>query len=402
MPKVTEAPIVAEFSDVPLRHGEEKDAATLNLENHRRQDSELDSLRAEIATLKGQAAPMKKFTEGVSAQQRRRILKAKVTELHQLTRRAGDRWEGPAAPSTVVNFNPVKLSLQGELSHEHVPAAGNPFGKKVTFPFNGRSFVGSYVTFTNAHVWPVIIGTENIEGFDSPSIRADYISPIGIAHQFYEHYVEGAIDALGMGGVLIFEGDIHALDGPRQTRNNGMIWVPVIDPLAGTPAHPVYSVEQKSLAEVLERLLVQQRRYAEGVIAEGHRFYNSPAPDEQKQRSDYHTLWHNWAIDRGYKTEPEEWASERLSDSPNVQAVSCPSCSARQQKPDQHFCHNCNAPFDAFKSYMAGMPVPEVWLSRYEGEQWDQIVKETQRRQVKLSALGPVEKQKKTKGEKAE
>lgn len=377
-------PVVSSF---PLRQGEEKHAATLGLEHERRRDSELDELKAQVAKLSGMAVPMKKFTEGVSAQNRRRILAAKVNELKQLTRKVGNRWEGPAAPATVVNFNPLRLGLQGELQHEFVPAAGAKLAKKVTFPFNGRRFEGSYVTFTNAHVWPVIIGTENIEGFDSPSIRADYISPIGIAYQFFEHYVTGAIDAMGMGGVLIFEGDIHVLDRARQEATEGNILIPEKDMEAGTAAHPVYKVVEKSLFDILGVALLQQRRYAEGIIAEGHRFYNSPAPEEQKQRSEYHTLWHNWAMDRGYKTEPEEWATERLSDSPNVQAVSCPSCSTRQIKPDQHFCPNCNAPFDAFAAYMAGMPVPEVWLSRYDGEKWDKIIAESARRKAKVSVL---------------
>lgn len=371
----------------PLREGEEKHASTLALEHERRRDSELDALRATVAQLQGMAVPMKKFADGVSAQQRRRILSAKVNELKQLTRRVGDRWEGPAAPATVINFNPEKLGLQGELMDQRVPASNDPIARKVTFPFNGRSFTGSYVTFTNAKVWPVIIGTENIEGFDTPSIRADYLAPVGIAYQFYEHYVTGAMDAIGMGGVLIFEGDIHTLDAQRQERSGGRIWVPVVDTEASTPAHPVYKVEERLLRDVLEKCLVQQRRYAEAVIAEGHRFYNSPAPEEQKQRTEYHTLWHNWALERGYKSEPEEWASERLSDSPTNKAVHCPSCKTRQNAPDQHFCSNCNAPFDAFKSYMEGMPVPEVWLTRYEGEQWEKIVAETKRRKEKAALL---------------
>jgi hypothetical protein len=277
--------------------------------------------------------------------------------------------------------------LQGELSHEFVPASNHSLAKKVTFPYNGRKFTGSYVTFSNAHVWPVIIGTENIEGFDSPSIRADYISPIGIAYQFFEHYVTGAIDAMGMGGVLIFEGDIHVLDRSRQEQSEGNVLVPMIDMEAGTASHPVYKVERRGLVDLLGSALLQQRRYAESVIAEGHRFYNSPAPEEQKQRSEYHTLWHNWAMDMGYKLEAEEWATERLSDSPHTKAVACPSCSTRQTKPDQYFCPNCNAPFDAFAAYMAGMPVPEVWLSRYEGEQWEKIVAESNRRKSKVALL---------------
>lgn len=374
-------------ASIPLNQGEEKHAALLELDKALRQESQIAALEAQVAKLTGQQNPMFKMKEGPGAVKRRQILQDKVKELHGLTRKNGDKWEGPCAPFTIVNFNPVKLALMGELHDQTVPAAGAPSSKTIRFPYNGRSFVGSFVTFRNAKVWPVVIGTENIHGEDVPSIRADYLTPMGIAHTFFQYYVEGAANALGMGGLLIFEGDAHTLANKRTDRSGGTLWVPSIDPETSTPIKPAYKVEERPLTDLLSECFRRQRVYAEAIIAQGHGFYHSANVEEQKQKTDYHVLWHNWAIERGYKTTPEEWASQQLSDSAEVQVVLCPGCSTRQTRADQHFCSQCNAPFDAFKSYMAGMPVPEVWLSRYEGEQWDKIVAESDRRKKKAALL---------------
>jgi hypothetical protein len=391
---IEEAPVVSSF---PLRQGEEKHAAGLELDQAMRQDSRIADLEAQIAALTGQAKPMMKMKEGPGAIKRRRILQDKVKELKSLTRKEGDHWEGPCAPFTIVNFNPVKLELQGELADQGVPAAGSSL-KKVTFPYKGRSFVGSFVTLWNPKVYPVVIGTENLNGEDVQTIRADYFTPMAIAHNFFEHYVFGAANALGMGGLFIFEGDIHTLSQRRTDKSGGKLRTPVVDVANSTPSKPAYMTVERYLHELLGEALMQQRRYAEFVIAEGHGFYHSANPEEQKQLTiTHHVLWHNWAVERGYKTEPEEWASDLLIDSPDVKAVNCPGCGTKQPKNEPHLCPNCNAPFDALKSYLAGMPVPEVWLTRYEGKEFEQILKEKKRREEKSALLAAPAEEKKAK-----
>jgi len=373
---------------VPMREGEEQFAAGVNLEHNRRRESEISELRKRLEQMEASAGvqpAMRKFSNSLSARARQKVIAAEVQRLAAATKKHGDVWDGPCAPATVLNFNPVKLTLQGVLQDQSVPPAG--VGKKVSLQFKGRTFTASYVTFWNAKVWEVIIGTENLEGFDAPSIKADHISPVGIAHQFYSHYVTGSIDAENMGGIVIFEGDVHTLDVKRRERNNNLIRVPIIDPELSDPAHNVYKIQNMDFDTCLEEALTKQRQYAEFQISEGHRFANSRADDIRNQLSPYHVLWHNWAVDKGYKTEKEDWATKKLSDSPTVQAVSCPGCGTRQSEKGEHFCKNCNAPFDAFKTFMAGLPVPAVWLERYEGDEWDAIVKESKRRADKRALL---------------
>jgi len=400
MPESPVAPITTGivFDGVPLREGEEGSAATLNLEHQRRKDSEIEELRTQLARL-GLSQPTQKFSGSLSARKRQRLFAEKVKELKSATKRYGEAWEGPCAPATVINFNPVRISLQGELQDQFVPAAGASL-KKVTIPYKGRTFVGSYVTLTSPKVWSVIIGTENIEGLDSPAIKVDYISPVGIAYQLYSHYIGGGSrDADDMGGIVIFEGDIHVLEAKRQERAGAKIRVPVVDELLSDRDKVAYVIEERFLDECLEDALTRQRRYASAIIEEGHRFATSSSEELRNQKSSYHVLWHNYALKMGYKEKAEPWASEVLQDSPGTQAIFCPGCRNKQMDPQQHFCERCNAPFDAFKSFMAGQPVPLQYLESYEGEKWDAIRTEAQRRAAKRALLEAPEPKKGKKSE---
>lgn len=383
---IEDAPAVSNF---PLREGEEKHAPVLELDQAMRNESRLQFLEAELAKARGQGKPTYPIPDGPGAENRRRILQAKVKELHGLTRKENGRWSGPCAPFTVVNFNPVPLTLTGGLQDQTIPAA-NTTTKKVTFNFKGRPFTGSYVTFKSPKVWWITRGFENKNGADVPTGEADYLAPVGIAHQFYQHYVSGAADALGMGGLLIFEGDIHELSKERSNGMAATLRTPVIDSENSTPSKRAYKVEEKTLNDLLQDCLMQQKRYTEAMIMQGHSLYYSQNIEEQKQRTAIHTTWHNYAMDKGWKSEPEEWASEMLTDSPDNTAVKCPGCGTKQPKGLPHFCPNCNAPFDAYASFMAGLPVPQSWLEGYEGEKWEKIVKESARRRDKAALLNPV------------
>jgi hypothetical protein len=377
----------------PLREGEQKHASTLNLGQALIQESELDELRRLLAQAKGVATPHH-AQESISEKKRRNMIKERVRDLQAATERRGDLWTGPCAPATVFNFNPVTLRLQGQLAGLSVAAAGR--GKKAVFPYKGRSLVASYLTIALPSVWVVCIGTENDKGVDVPTFKADHITPLGIAHQFYSHYVVGARDAEGMGGILIIAGDAHTVDGVHQKRSNGTILVPVQDEELSEPGRMAYKTEKRSLDECLEQALLVQRGYAEFQISEGHRIANSPE-ELRGHNMTSNILWHNWAIEMGYKREPEKWAAAQLQDAPNVDAVFCAGCRQRQMSTEQVFCPNCNRPFDAYKAFMAGHPVPAQYLETYEGAEWEAIVGEARRRTAKRELLEGTEAPKKGK-----
>jgi len=375
--------------DAPAREGE--DQLTVNLEDRMRKESVVSALRAELKRLEGTAAGemAMKYAGAKSARRRQQIMREKREELKKGTFRRDDRWEGPCTPATVLNFNPLGLHLYGELQRWSVPAAGA--GKTVAVTHLGRRFVASYMTLTEPHVWPVTIGTQNdnLAGFDAAVIEARYIPPIGLAHQFYSHYVSGAADAQFMGGVVIFEGDIHTLDVKRLERNGGQVWVPKAETTLDGSGRVVYTVERESFQVNLEAALQQQRDYAEKVIAEGHAYATSNSDIIRNQQSNYHVLWHNWALAMKYKTEPEPWASKRLHDSPSIEAVFCPDCHERQSNPEQYFCKNCNSPFDACKAFLAGKTVSADRLASYDADskEFALILAETKRRRANIALL---------------
>ena len=377
-------------ADVPMREGEkERFGANLNLEDGRRREARATELREELRQIAGTSAGevASRFARSPSARKRQQLVLHKTQELKNLTNRHGDVWEGPCAPATIINLNPIALKLYGQLQRLTIPPAGK--GVKIGFIFRGRAFTGSYVTLSTPEVWLAITGTTNDPMGDTPTMEAKYISPLGLAHQFYSHYCEGASDAQHMGGIIVFEGDIHVLDKPKLERANRTIKVPQATFSNDGTGEVLYSVVPVALDEYLERELAQQRSYAGAMIAEGHRYANSQSDDVRNQLSNFHVLWHNYALERGYIDRPLPWASEKLRDHPSIQAIFCPDCRTRQADPEQYFCANCNAPFDACKAFLAGKMVTPDRLAVYDenSEEFRAIRAEMVRRRNRKALL---------------
>lgn len=381
---------------VPLREGEEKFSATLNLEDARRKDAIIAELYEQLKRMQGTSAgeAMNRYAGGATAKRRRLVARKKYEELRKLTFKRGERWEGPCAPFTVINLNPVPLTLQGELQRWTIPAAGR--GETVQLNFRGRKFTGSYLTISTPHLYPSHTGTHNDKqtGVDMPEVQYQHIPPAGLAHQFYDHFVEGAADAQYMGGIILFEGDIHTLDKKRMERNDGCIWVPKKEITLDGFGDVVYVVEQKRFEDCVLAAVTMQKNYADQQISEGHGYATSQSDIIRNQLSNYHRVWHNYALTLDYIEKALPWAVERLRDSPTTQVVLCPDCRTRQADPEQYFCTNCNAPFDPLKAFLAGKTVSPDRLSVYEGEEWDAVVTETQRRKAKIAILDMPEKKK--------
>lgn len=377
-----------ELPDLPSREGESQ--AALRLEDRRRKDSEIEELRAALKRLEGTSVNemRTKYASSPSARRRQISARKKIDELNKLTFKRGDRWEGPCAPATIINFNPVPLTLTGgDLARWTVPEAGK--GNPINIRFRGRLFVGSYMTIKDPHLYGSHTGTQNDKqsGVDMPSVEYKYIPPWGLVHQFYSHYVRGSADAQNMGGIVIFEGDIHTLDEKRLQKNDGMIWVPKKEITLDGFGDVVYVVEEHRFIDAVEEAVTLQQRYADAKINEGHSYATSQSEIIRNQLNGDHRTWHNYALKMGYLEKALPWATERLADKPTVQAVFCPDCHERQAAPEQFFCSNCNAPFDALKAYLAGKSVSPDRLAIYEGEDWDAILAETKRRQAKIAML---------------
>lgn len=379
--------------EVPLRDGErERYGAIIDIEDVRIRESIMRSLNEQYKALTGsegpsaQAAMATKYAVGATAKQRQRAKRQLSERLKKETYKRGDRWEGPCVPFTVINFNPVPVSLVIEGTPKTIPIAGK--GNVITIGFRGRKFVGSYMLLDSPYIWGAHTGTQNDSkaGGDMPKIEFSYIPPAGLAHNFYEHFVSGANDAQGMGGIVVFEGDVHGL--VREMKVNGdeaRIWVPRKELTLDGMGDAVFTVEMKQLSEVMEESVNMQALYSDKQISEGHSYSTSQADAIRNMLSNYHRTWHNFSLAMGYIDKALPWAVERMNNSPKTQAVLCPNCQQRQATPEQWFCPNCNSAFDPLAAYLAGKNVPPADLTNYEGEEWDAIVAESKRRSAKMA-----------------
>jgi hypothetical protein len=377
----TVAPEVSETVaiEVPLREGEEKFRAGMNLEDARRRESRVADLQEQLRALGQDSAASEvvaRTKAGRAERERQRIIRAKVRELQT---------SGQCHPATVVNLNPVGLDLSGELISYGVPASGK--GLQINLDFRGRRFVGSYVTIATPKIYLRTTGSTSDPTGDRPTFEAKHIPPIGIAHQFYLHYCSGAASGQRMGGILTFEGDIHTLvkaqKAGKPIRAPRGEWVPDL------PGEVGYVCHERTIEEYLGAELAQQRAYAELVIAQGHSYYSSQADEERRQLSNRHVVWHDYALRMGYIKTGLPWATEKLSDNPLREAVFCPDCRTRQEDPEQYFCRNCNSPFDAFKAFMAGRQVSPDKLAMYaeDSKEWKEIIAEMDRRRKRIAML---------------
>lgn len=378
--------------DVPMRDGEkERFGATLNLEDQRRKEALREELTKQLRDLGQDSAKSEmiaRVAKSPSARKRQQAVMRKVKELRSLTRKYGDTWEGPCAPATVINLNPVELRLYGQLQRYTMPPAGK--GQKIELKFRGRVFVGSYMTLSTPEVWLAHTGIELDPIADSPSMEARYCPPAGLAYQFYSHYCVGASDAQGIGGIIIFEGDIHTLSPKNLQRTGKIVRVPFGEPSPDLPGEVVYSTTERPLDEYLADELERQRMYAEAVIAEGHTYGTSTDSDERKKLNNLHKVWHNYALECGYIKKAYAWASSKLETGPLQGVVYCPDCRSEQEDPEQFFCRKCNAPFDAHKAFMAGKQVSPDRLAVYaeDSKEFKDILREIKHRRKRLALLG--------------
>ena len=131
-------------------------------------------------------------------QKRQKLLK----DLKTSTRFDGERWYGQCSPATIINLNPVALVLAGGLERWSVPIAGEGKNPPVKLKYKGREFKGSYMTLTEPHIYDVMTGFEESGTDVFVQSEAAYLPPVGLAHQFYSHYVLGHRDPMTAADLL--------------------------------------------------------------------------------------------------------------------------------------------------------------------------------------------------------
>lgn len=291
---------------------------------------------------------------------------------------------GMLRPATIVNFNPVPLALDG-LIRVTVPPAGHSSVGRVEWELNGRVHVGHALTVKSPLIYASTVGSETDPQAltDVPQLAANYILPIGVAYSFLEHYSLSAVDSSHMGGILIFEGDRHALEPKHLERSNGMIQVPKPIPLPRKRRS--YTTEPRPLEAELEACFAMQAIYADSRIQIAHSLWTTNDPMQQKQITDVDRVWARFALQMGMIESLPEWVRARvLSGEAAAAIVRCPVCSKPKPFQNIYLCPECRAPYDAYEAFMAGMPVPQQYLDLLEGEQLAQVAAEMTARETRF------------------
>lgn len=283
------------------------------------------------------------------------------------------RESGQLHPATIVNFNPVKIATEFGSRSYPVPKCDDPHRPSdmtIELEFGGRKYVGSYLTVRDPFLFPWIRGTKRDDGTgdDIGDHMIRYVLPIGIARSMFDDYNSSTQQLAPMGGILIYKGDRHLLK-----RNPDTIEVPEFKPLPNK--QKTYLTKERSLQEVLSQIFTQQRRYFDIVVRQARGFHA-----DENQRKDItdavHVAWGEYGVKQGWIPEPEDW----MKQSTLIDHAKCQHCSAIRKDLSAWKCAQCGGPFDAFRSFMAGLPVDKQWLFSLPEDKIAEVKKEMKRR----------------------
>jgi hypothetical protein len=274
---------------------------------------------------------------------------------------------GLLKPWTIINFNPIELTVECALVRYKVPAAGKS-QKTVKFKNKHGEVSGSFLTIREAIVRPKIRNVQKpqVEGDDPiAEYEAMTILPVEQAYLFWHEFFKGENP---VGGVLCLEGDSHLF-----SRKIEEVRVPDFVTLADRTRQ--YFGTPIAFDEVLDDVLHTQRNYCNGILAAAH----SMANDEEQARNinNGHRAWADFALRSGWIQQIPAWVFASVD-----QRDICKGCGAVKKHPNALFC-SCGRPYDAFAAFMAGENVPLSYLVTLPAEQLKKV-KEEQARRKKL------------------
>lgn len=330
-----------------------------------------------------QVAQETKKAMGASDAANARKMRALRAELKARTIRGSDaRLHGPLQPATIINFNPNALHAGGLLT-ERIPEFDFP-GSKTRWMFErgGREHWGHYRTFTDAKYYLSTAGhEEHVDlGWAAQSLDARYMTPMEIVWHYWRMYSTEAGDAQRMGGVLIFDGDIHELDELRLKKSGGKIWVPQSFPIPETRGMIGFELRDASLEDELDKLVEMQVKYLDFRCQRAFEKANSKDEVERKNVTAVDRRWGTFGVEMGYLKEKQPWMNENANAGGTSQAIkTCPICRESTTDPDAVMCGKCQAPYDAdctVECVKRGYPVRESYIDALDPKstQYEQVI----------------------------
>lgn len=284
---------------------------------------------------------------------------------------------GQIKPATVINFNPVRLMLHDGNVRWTIPACTDKSAKRIKIEHEGRTYTGAYFTVREPAfvAWPrdvkapVDDGGNPITDYD-----AKFILPIELVDQYNIEY--NTPDKQNMtGGVLVFEGDVHAF-----TKNkNNTLRVPKYKTL--TDRTRSYFSQETDLDSALKATLSAQKVTCQTVIQKGDEY--NQEDDTRKNITPPMRAWAQFSLDMGWKQQAPSWMNAMLESE-----ESCKGCGKGKKKTGAYFCE-CGRPFDAYVAFMAGENVPESYLFALKGKELDSVLEELGKREALKAKFRP-------------
>lgn len=274
---------------------------------------------------------------------------------------------GRLKPATVINFNPVSLLVDDGHVPWRVPSCIDKVKNPITVEYGGRKYMGSVLTVREPGFVPWIrdVHKPSDEG-ENPNADYDakFILPIELMDQYRRMYCD-SFGQIQMGGMLVFEGDVHAFTKSKNIRIPKFTMLP-----DRTLSYFTQEIDSaKALAETLE----MQKNYCTMIIQQADEYFQDD--DMKKNITPIHRLWLKYALDMGWKQKTPDWMNSVLESE-----ESCKGCGKGRTRTDAHFCL-CGRPYNALASFMAGENIPESYLFALSGKDLETAMKELARRE---------------------
>lgn len=299
----------------------------------------------------------------------------KALRLKRQSARIELQHSGRLKPATIINFNPVRLKVECGLINFSIPASTDKPKKGMTFTHADKKYEAAVVTVREPAMIPWL---RDVKGpameDDNPITDYDvkWALPLELADNFRQTYND--ISGINMGGVVVFEGDVHVFGKSKTLRIAKFTTLP-------DRSRSYYS-EEVDFNVLVAGVLAQQKEYCERMIQQGDEYNQSQNDIDAKNITSVHRIWARYAIDMGWKQEAPPWMNAKFDSE-----ESCKGCGEPRKRTDAHFC-KCGRPYNAFSAFMAGESVPESYLFALKEEELAKVAKEMKRRKDIRTKLG--------------
>lgn len=311
-------------------------------------------------------------------------------ELDAQTMRGEDgRMHGPMQPCTIINLNPSRVTIGGgmKLSIPPYDWDGKEGKNKKVFSRGGRMHVGHVVTDHLGQQWLSPGGhTEYLDvGWAQPTLTPRHMSPAMRCWHLWREYMTASGSAQLMGGVLIFDGDIHELDKARLEKNKGHILVPEGYPIPKGKGRYAIRYVRRDFSEVLNQAVELQKNFLNRFAQTAFELFNSKEEGARKQITEPMRRWGLFGVEVGYLKDTAPWMMELPDASASAEAMkSCPVCRETTTNAELLLCPKDGAPYNAdctVEAMKRGFPVAESFIDALDEPHYKEVL-ETIRMQV--------------------